>query len=250
MQRHKNIYILIIFCIVLYIITLVHTGENNGAKNTTYGIDKLVKLDKKNSYSQENNPLEVPLILQNPELDRGCEVTSLAMLLNFNGLSVDKLELAKNIKYVPFQNNGLMGNMNEGFVGDMYDIAMPGLGVHIKPILELAKLYTSENCIIDLTGSNPENLYTAIDKEHPVWILTNASFRKLPDYEFRTWKTNTGEMQVTYRQHSVLLTGYTEQYVYINDPLDTEKNKRIDKKDFEEAWVQLGRQALTIIPSP
>ncbi|EJV73708.1 C39 family peptidase [Bacillus cereus] len=248
MQRHKNIYILIIFCIVLCIITLVHKDENNSAKNKTYGMDKLVKLDKKNSYSKENNPLEVPLILQNPELERGCEVTSLAMLLNFNGLSVDKLELAKNIKYVPFQNNGLMGNMDEGFVGDMYDIDMPGLGVHIKPILELAKLYISENCILDLTGSNPENLYKAIDKEHPVWILTNASFRKLPDYEFRTWKTNTGERQVTYRQHSVLLTGYTEQYVYINDPLDTEKNKRIDKKDFEEAWVQLGRQALTIIP--
>jgi len=54
------------------------------------------------------------LILQNPELERGCEVTSLAMLLNFNGLSVDKLELAENIKYVPFQNNGFMGNMDEG----------------------------------------------------------------------------------------------------------------------------------------
>ncbi|AKR39139.1 C39 family peptidase [Bacillus cereus] len=248
MQRHKNIYLLIILCTVLCIITLVHKGENNSVKNTTYEMDKLVKIDEKKLSSKENNPLEVPLILQNPELERGCEVTSLAMLLNFNSLSVDKLELAENIKYVPFQNNGFMGNMDEGFVGDMYDIDMPGLGVHIKPILELAKLYISENCIIDLTGSNPEDLYKAIDKEHPVWILTNASFRKLPDYEFRTWKTNMGERQVTYRQHSVLLTGYTDQYVYINDPLDTEKNKRIDKKDFEEAWVQLGRQALTIIP--
>nr|WP_308281774.1 C39 family peptidase [Bacillus mycoides] len=185
---------------------------------------------------------------QNPELERGCEVTSLAMLLQFNGLSVDKLELAKNIKYVPFQNNGLMGNMDEGFVGNIYDIDIPGLGVHIKPIIELAKLYVSENSIIDLTGSNPENLYKEIDKGHPVWILTNGSFRKLPDYEFRTWQTNKGETQVTYRQHSVLLTGYNDQYVFINDPLDMEKNKRIDKQDFEEAWVQLGRQALTIIP--
>lgn len=47
MQRHKNINFLIIFCIVLCIITLVHKDENNSAKNKTYGMDKLVKLDKK-----------------------------------------------------------------------------------------------------------------------------------------------------------------------------------------------------------
>ncbi|WP_240522230.1 C39 family peptidase [Bacillus thuringiensis] len=39
-----------------------------------------------------------------------------------------------------------------------------------------------------------------------------------------------GERQVTYRQHSVLLTGYTDQYVYINDPLDTEKIKELIRR--------------------
>lgn len=48
MQRHKNIYLLIILCTVLCIITLVHKGENNSVKNTTYEMDKIVKIDKKN----------------------------------------------------------------------------------------------------------------------------------------------------------------------------------------------------------
>lgn len=53
MQRHKNIYLLIILCTILCIITLVHKGENNSAKNTTYEMDKLVKLDKKNHILKE-----------------------------------------------------------------------------------------------------------------------------------------------------------------------------------------------------
>ncbi len=52
-------------------------------------------------------PLDVPLILQKPELMRGCEVTSLAMVLQFSGVKVDKMELASKIHYVPFQSNGL-----------------------------------------------------------------------------------------------------------------------------------------------
>lgn len=64
-------------------------------------------------------PLDVPLILQKPELMRGCEVTSLAMVLQFSGVQVDKMELASKVQYVSFQTNGLKGNMHKGFIGDM-----------------------------------------------------------------------------------------------------------------------------------
>lgn len=46
--------------------------------------------------------LDVPVLLQFPELPRGCEVTSLAMMLNYAGIQVDKLTLATKVNKVPY----------------------------------------------------------------------------------------------------------------------------------------------------
>jgi uncharacterized protein YvpB len=97
--------------------------------------------------------IDVPLISQLPELPRGCEVTSLSMMLNFAGINVDKMELARNIKKVNFLNSGFNGNPNEGFVGSMYSLDEPGLGVYHEPIAALAEKYLPGR-IIDLTGNN------------------------------------------------------------------------------------------------
>ncbi|HDR4424238.1 TPA: C39 family peptidase [Bacillus cereus] len=192
-------------------------------------------------------PLDVPLILQKPELMRGCEVTSLAMVLQFSGVQVDKMELASKIKYVPFQANNLKGNMHEGFIGDISTFAKPGLGVYVEPILALAKLYVSDEKVLDLSYKEPEHIYNMIDQGQPVWVITNALFKHLPDNQFYTWKTNAGEMKVTYQQHSVVVTDYDDQYVYINDPLKKEKHRAINRNDFEQSWIQMGRQAITIL---
>ncbi|MGY1423393.1 C39 family peptidase [Bacillus cereus] len=191
-------------------------------------------------------PLNVPLILQKPELMRGCEVTSLAMVLQFSGAQVDKMELASKIKHVPFQRDGLKGNMHKGFIGDIATFDKPGLGVYVEPILELAKLYVPADKVINLSHKEPQQIYEAIDQGVPVWVLTNARFKLLPEDQFYTWRTDEGEMKVTYHQHSVVVTNYDNQYVYINDPLKTEKHIAINRNDFEQSWVQMGRQAMTI----
>jgi uncharacterized protein YvpB len=191
-------------------------------------------------------PLDVPLILQKPELMRGCEVTSLAMVLQFSGVQVDKMELAAKIKSVPFQGKGIKGNMHKGFIGDIATFDKPGLGVYVEPILELAKEYVSEEKVKDLSHKEPQQIYEAIDRGQPVWVLTNARFKRLPDDEFYTWRTDAGKVKVTYHQHSVVVTDYDEQYVYINDPLKKDKHRAIDRNSFEQAWIQMGRQAMTV----
>ncbi|WP_336973999.1 C39 family peptidase [Bacillus thuringiensis] len=191
--------------------------------------------------------LSVPFIKQKPELPRGCEVTSLAMLLNYEGVQVSKMELAERIEKVAYETNGFKGDMNKGFLGDMYSFQKPGLGVYVNPIYTLANQYLPGK-IINLTGNPVKKLYEMIDKGSPVWVITNAHFKNLSEDQFRMYQTKNGPMSVTYQQHSVVITGYTRDSVYLNDPLAETKNRIVDRKKFEESWVQMGSQAISIQP--
>lgn len=189
------------------------------------------------------NPLNVPLINQMdaPRLYNGCEVTSLAMVLNYHNVDVTKNELANQIERVPLTySNGLKGNPNKGFVGDMEN--GPGLSVYHGPIYELAKSYVGERAE-DLTGSDPETLYEYVKVGKPIWVITTGNFA--PTNDFKTWDTPHGEVDVSYSVHSVVITGYSEEYVYINNPYG-EKNQKVDRTLFEKAFKQMGSQAIVI----
>ena len=206
------------------------------------------------SYSEslkENILLDVPVILQYPELPRGCEVTSLAMLLNFAGIEVDKMELAEKIKKdeTPYSIKGnrvYFGNPNDGFVGDIYSLTNHGLGVYNGPIEELMEEYLP-NQTINLTGCEFEDLLYFLSRGYPVWVITNSRYKKLDDSEFEIWMTPSGPVEITYRLHAVVITGYDEKYIYFNDPFYNKKNIKLNKDIFKEGWNQLGRQAISYI---
>lgn len=194
-------------------------------------------------YYDVNLPLDVPLINQmsSPRLYNGCEVTSLAMILQYHEINVTKNQLAADITRVPLTySNGLKGNPNDGFVGDMEN--GPGLGVHHGPMLELARKYVGDRAI-DLTGDSIDSIYSNLDKGLPVWVITTTRFA--PVANFATWKTPSGNVDVTFSVHSVAVTGYDTESVYINDPYGM-KNRKVNRQDFEDAWVQMGRQAIVI----
>lgn len=69
----------------------------------------------------------------------------------------------------------------------------------------------------------------------------------MPQEEFKTWDTPKGEVNITYQEHSVVITGNDNDYIYFNDPLTGEINKKAPKQDFIDAWVQMGKQAITFI---
>lgn len=194
--------------------------------------------------------MDIPLIKQYPELPRGCEVTSLAMLINYNGFDTTKMELAEKIKKNPntyFVNNGIKygGNPNNGFVGDMYNRSIHGLGVYNQPIYEVLKEYFPYSAI-NYTGCAFEDLYFSLDHSQPVWVIINSTYKPLNDSEFETWVTENGEIKITYKEHSVLIVGYDENYIYFNDPMGY-KNKAL-KDDFIKAWEQMGAQAVSVTP--
>lgn len=195
--------------------------------------------------------LDIPVISQFPELPRGCEVTSLAMLLNHAGVTVDKMTLAKEIKKNPAtieKKDGKIyyGHPNDGFIGDMYSFNNRGLGVYHTPIKELAENYLPEK-IHDFTGDDFSSIKTHLSNEKPVWVIINTKYNELPDAYFQTWHTTSGVIDITYKEHSVLVTGYDEQYIYFNDPFSNIKNKKAPIKEFQAGWEQMGRQAITYL---
>lgn len=201
---------------------------------------------------QDHVLLNIATVSQYPELPRGCEVTSLAMLLQSADINVDKMTLAKEITKdrTPYKvENGktYFGHPNEGFVGSMYTFQEPGLGVYHEPIRQLAEKYLPGR-IKDFTGSDFKEIKIHLSDHRPVWVITNTRYQKLSNDSFITWQTPKGEVRVTYREHSVLLTGFDKNFIYFNDPLTGEKNKKAPIKDFEESWVQMGRQAITYLP--
>ncbi|ACO30124.1 TPA: C39 family peptidase [Bacillus cereus] len=190
----------------------------------------------------------VPLIQQLPELDRGCEVTSLAMMLQYAGITVDKMKLANEIKKVDFMNDGVRGNPNEGFVGNIYTFSESGYGVYHGPLFQLAKKYLP-NKAVDLTGKSIEELYKSVKAGQPVVMITNATFAPLDEDEFTTWETNNGDVSITYNEHCVVLIGYDQESVYIRDPLKDSLDVKVPREKFEQAWVQMGSQAISYMKS-
>lgn len=187
--------------------------------------------------------LDVPLInqFQGHYLKNGCEITSLAMILNYHGIKVTKTELFQKVDKVPWKyNNGLRGNPNQGFVGDME--RGPGLAVYHRPLMKLAKQYVG-NRAEDLTGKNIKEIYQKVDQGLPVLVIISATLK--PTNDFQNWNTPNGTITVTFHTHSVVITGYDHNYVYVNNPFGY-KNQKVERKGFEASWKQLGSQAIVI----
>ncbi|MDX8359216.1 C39 family peptidase [Cytobacillus sp. IB215316] len=193
--------------------------------------------------------LQAPALSQLPELPRGCEVTALAMFLQYAGVVVDKMELAEKIAKDPTpykKKNGIIsyGHPNNGFVGDMYNRNNRGYGVYVKPIKQLADQYLPSK-IIDLTDRDFKEIEMYLSIGSPVWVITNTTYQKLSNDKFEHWETPNGKIKITYFEHSVLITGYDSEFIYFNDPLTGEKNKKVPRDHFIAAWQQMGSQAIT-----
>ncbi|MEH7352071.1 C39 family peptidase [Neobacillus drentensis] len=228
------------------VVSQLDTKLQNTSKDFLKGEGDPLRKDTKNSKEPifpDSMLLDVPLFNQmdQPKLYNGCEVTSLAMVLNYHGIKVTKNELAKNIKTVPLTyQNGKKGNPNVGFVGDMEN--GPGLAVYNKPVFELAQKYTGDRAV-NLTNSSFNDLLKKVGQGLPVWIITTNNFS--PVSNFQTWDTPQGKIDITFSEHSVVITGYDENYIYVNDPYG-EKNKKLNRENFIKAWDQMGKQAIVI----
>ena len=203
-----------------------------------------IEVYKKEPLLQDHVLLQVPTLMQFPELPRGCEVTSLAMMLNYAGVPVDKLTLANQVPNVPYFKDGYNGNPNQGFVGSMFTYKEPGLSVFNGPIEELANRYLP-NQIDNMSGKDFSAVKKKLNEGKPVWVIVGSTFTYIPEEKWETWNTIQGEIKITSKVHSVLVTGYDENKVYFNDPFFSDGNRSAKYEDFVTSWAQFGSQAIS-----
>lgn len=202
--------------------------------------------------AEEQYLRNVAVIAQRPELPRGCEVVSLSILLKYYLIETpDKLAFAGQLKkdFNFSQDQGLTygPNMNLAFAGSMTDLNQKGLGVYIGPIKALADRYLTETLeAVDVTGMSFDQLINYLNNNTPVQVIVSNGYNAISAHEKELWKTEDGYMEVSNREHSVVVIGYDSNNIYYSDP----SKARIDKKptdQFRKGWEAFGNRGLVII---
>lgn len=195
--------------------------------------------------------LDVPLIRQNPELKYGCEVTSLAMMLQYAGAETDKMKLFQEIRKDadPLKRsiNGDIiswGNPAEGFVGDMTG-KQAGYAVFEQPMLDLIEKYLPGRAV-NLTGKHFSEVLAHVSSGSPVVIWTTGDY-KLPDRP-ESWTHGNETIRSPLDLHAVVLVGYEGNILYLNDPLSGRKQVTVNKQSFIATWNQMQKRAVSYKP--
>ena len=107
--------------------------------------------------------LDVPQILQNPELPNGCEITSLCEVLRYLGFDADKCQLADH--YLPRSERWYGADPDRVYMGNPHlDDGSPETGYYCfaGPIAAAARRYLADHGggwePVDLTGAEEQTL--------------------------------------------------------------------------------------------
>lgn len=202
--------------------------------------------------SNQKLSLNVPVVLQNPELPNGCEITSLAAVLNYYGLNVDKVTLAN--QYLPTQPIIIEGNIlygpdpNIAYAGDPAQKTGAYYAFPL-PIVEAANNVLvanhSELRALDIPNTNKEEIIDFLQSGVPViaWITIDYQSPRTNGY----WIIQeTGEKHSIYSNlHVVVITGYQNGKVSVMNPLTG--YEQIDEDLFFNSFQSLGSQGIVIL---
>ena len=189
----------------------------------------------------------VPIISQHPELPTGCEATALTMLLNYYGVKVSKVEVAKKIPRVklPYyiDENRYGSHPNQGFIGNPF--SKHSYGVFAKPVLKTIEKYLPGRGV-DLTGKSLEEVLKVVASGQPVMIWATIGMSNVTYTQ--KWKLlEGGEFKWPNNEHALVVVGYDDKYVYLNDPYTGGRRKFL-KQVVTNRYNSLGKQAVTIAP--
>lgn len=198
--------------------------------------------------------LPVKNIMQNPELPNGCEITSLAIVLNYLGYSVDKCILSDDylpkVDFRDVNNKRVCGDPDQVYCGNpryksggYYCFAQPLVIAGNKYLTEVGSKYR----VTDITGSNEKQIISHLNEGRPVVAFTTLSMGDPITYEPSKWIMNdNGDVHIPYiNLHCIVLYGYDDQFIYIADPL---KGKiQCKRTSFFDSYYKMGSRAVVIM---
>lgn len=191
--------------------------------------------------------VKAPLIKQLPELPTGCEITSLAMALNFYGLNIKHTQLAHSfLDKAEYRT----ADFRKKFVGNPWEIK--AYGCYAGVIENSAEKYLGlvhgrSFDINNITGCDASMLYSYLDMGYPVVVW--ATTKMMETVQGPTWLDRETGKTVTWvgNEHCLLLTGYDMKrgYVYMNDPQYGIVAYKMSL--FEKRFAELEKQAIVIV---
>lgn len=184
--------------------------------------------------------VDVPLILQNPELPTGCESVALTMVLNSLGYSLSKTTIADH--YLPKGSNYAIE-----FPGNPHGF---GWGCFAPCITNTANAFLTEHGsskrAYNISGTSQTDLMSYIDKGIPVIVWSSMYMR--PVSFTGSSVTYQGKTYNWYRsEHCVVISGYKTDHseLIINDSLDGIVKRNWNA--FENIYNMAGQNAVVIM---
>lgn len=194
--------------------------------------------------------LEVPLLLQKPELPNGCEVTALTSLLNYKGYTVDKVLLSDTfLAKAPFTKVGdkLYGpDPDVAFSGDPK--SPKGWFAYAPPLVKAGDDYLAtvggKHKLVDLTGKTQEEIMAYIMEGNPVAVWVTRTLG-LGNFAYG-WTVEGTEkyIEAPTNLHCMVVHGVVGNSLYVMDPL--EGSMIYDREQFFTSFVSLGSRAMVI----
>ncbi len=185
--------------------------------------------------------LDVKNILQNPELPNGCEIVSLAIVLNHLGFEVDPVKLSD--EYLP-KGQYWYDSPYEKYIGDPKG---NGTGCYAKCLTETANKFLKDKgsnlVCCDVSGMSLGELEAYVDKGIPVIIWGTVFMDCDPKVSYSYWY---GNEVVTWYSHShcLVMIGHSAYTYIFADPLCGITN--YDRADVLKSYEQIFTQACII----
>jgi len=201
--------------------------------------------------ARDYQQLDVPVVMQKPELPHGCEITSLTAVLNYYGVQVTKMEMAsKYLDKQPFytkNNREYGGDPHKVYAGDPANVKT-GTYVFSEPIVKAAEkaiaVKKASLRVTNVSGYSQEQILELVQEGVPIVVWVTLDLTQ-PHIEGGWTIEGTNRYHSMYTNlHAVVLTGHLKDKVVVMDPLKGYVTYR--DAQFFKSYRELGAQAVAV----